>query len=120
MEDCGLRSYQDIQEPEDSVYEAPMDEPHRVELLKVYLTEFFSDVLDVQSDTGESIWFDWMPDKVMVYTTTGGTWHSSGPIEMIADASLDEIYQSSIEHIFDELHEALWDWRDNKLGVNNG
>jgi len=120
MEDCGLKSYQDIREPEEPEYEMPMDEPHRVALLKVYVAEFFSDVMDVQSDTKASLWFDWMPDKVMVYTTTGSAWHHSGPIEMIAEANLDEIYESSIEHIFDELHESLWDWRDKKLGVDNG
>ena len=119
MKDCGLKSYQDIQEPE--YMEGILDDFEKRVYLDEYTVDFFKEVLDIQAETGVQLWFDWMPYKIMVYTVKDGSWHSSGVLETIIDETFDGEYtNSSMEKQFDEMYLKIRLWRDKKLEVKNG
>jgi len=118
MRDCGLKDYRSIEEPE--YVEAVLDPYQQRTFLNEYLVDFFREVLEVQQDTGAQLWFDWVPDRVLVYSTKVSSWHTTGAIDLIVDASFEDRYTlSSLDSKIDELYDSLHSWREKKLEVKN-
>lgn len=115
MKDIGLRSYQDIVEPE---YNEPaLDYNERQNLCHKMAVEFFREMLEAQEACGAQLWFDWTPEnKIMVYEPADGTgMHSGGGISVIIDEDLDGETESEIEKKYDDILGILDRWRDRKL-----
>lgn len=113
MDNIGLRSYQDIEEPE---YVEPQPTAHEMkELFRSNAVELFQEVLEAQEETGEHIWFDYVPDEVMVYTTVEGAWHNSRPIEMIVDVDLDDLTPKTFDDEIVRMFADLGNWVDKTM-----
>lgn len=115
MEDCGLKSYQDIVEPE--FPEPELDRIEREKVCDENAVEIFRSVLEIQRETGDALWFDWTPEcKITVYVPgKGGGWHAGGGIHIVVDAEIDGKTMTEIDRQFDEIWDALDRWRDKRL-----
>lgn len=113
MDNIGLRSYQDIEEPE-YVEPMPTDTEMR-SLFRSSAVELFQEVLEAQEETGEHIWFDYVPDEVMVYTAAEGAWHNSRPIEMIVNVNLDDLTPATFDDEIVRMFADLGNWVDRTM-----
>lgn len=115
--DIGLRSYQDIEMPEEPKnplsWASVFTDADRRKLRDELLIDFFREVLEVQEETKRPFWFDWMPttERVVVYSNEGeGT-----EIDMVLDTHIDAPTEEDLTTLFDNMFYQVFDYRDKIL-----
>ena len=107
--DIGLRSYQDIEAPpfEDAI---PTDKQMQT-LFRENAVDLFREVLESIDETGETIWFDYVPDEIMVYTTSKTTKR----MDMIIDISLAKLAPKTFDDTMIQMFADLGNWVDRTI-----